>query len=161
AELHLNVGEALERTRGANLAPVLADLAHHFTVAASLVGVERAVDYNVRAGVAAMASLAFAQAVGNLTTAIKLGLDGRVCDAACDLAATLMDDGDLENADRLLSLGLDVARRNHDSSAEARFAVTRGHVLVRTDFGNEREIESLAEHSLNALGRSGDERGLA
>jgi DNA-binding SARP family transcriptional activator/class 3 adenylate cyclase len=161
AELHVKVGEALESLHGANLAPVLADLAHHFTVGASLVGVERAVDYNVRAGEAAMASLAFAQAAGNLSIAIELGLDGRVCDVACDLATALMDDGDLGNADRLLSTGLDIARRNRDGPAEVRFAVVRGHVLVRTDFGNEREVESLAEHSREALERSGDERGLA
>ena len=50
AELHLRVGEALERVHAADPARVLPELAHHFTLAAPVGGAERAVDYNLRAG---------------------------------------------------------------------------------------------------------------
>ncbi len=70
AELHLRVGEALERAGGAPAA----DLAHHFTVAAPLAGAERGVDYNVRAARAAAAGLAFDEADERLGVALALGV---------------------------------------------------------------------------------------
>src|SRR5262249_36003847 len=59
ARLHLRVGEALERV-GADAA----ELAHHFTIAAPIGGVERAVEYNLRAAEAAVLLFAFADAEG-------------------------------------------------------------------------------------------------
>jgi DNA-binding CsgD family transcriptional regulator/tetratricopeptide (TPR) repeat protein len=75
AELHLRVGEALERA-GAASDRALADLAHHFGAAAPLGGVERAIDYNLRAARAASAALAFNEAAMRLRTAIEIGIDG-------------------------------------------------------------------------------------
>src|SRR5262249_47938107 len=46
-QLHLLIGEALERVYAPDLVRVLPELAHHFTRAAPLAGVERAVEYNV------------------------------------------------------------------------------------------------------------------
>ena len=48
AELHLRVGEALERDGGAR--PRVADLAYHFAAAAPIDGPERAVEYALLAG---------------------------------------------------------------------------------------------------------------
>jgi len=71
AELHLRVGEALERAEG-RTGRTLADLAYHFTAAAPLGGRERAVEFNVLAARAATAALAFAEAAARLGTALEL-----------------------------------------------------------------------------------------
>jgi DNA-binding CsgD family transcriptional regulator/tetratricopeptide (TPR) repeat protein len=73
-ELHFCAGEALEAGTPDPPARTLADLAHHFTVAAPLGGAERAVDYNLRAAEAATAALAFDEAVEALRTALRLGI---------------------------------------------------------------------------------------
>ena len=70
AELHLRVGEALERAGG----PPAADLAHHFTVAAPLAGAARGVAYNVAAARAAGAALAYDEADERLSVALALGV---------------------------------------------------------------------------------------
>ena len=74
AELHLRVGEALESVHAADPARVLPELAHHFTLAAPVAGVERAVDYNLRAADAATAASAFEEAAARLSTALELGI---------------------------------------------------------------------------------------
>ena len=75
AELHLRVGEALERVHATDPARVLPELAHHFTLAAPVAGVERAVDYNLRAADAAIAAAAFDEGAARLSTALELGID--------------------------------------------------------------------------------------
>jgi DNA-binding CsgD family transcriptional regulator len=72
AELHLRVGEALERS-GARSGRRLADLAHHFAAAAPLGGAERGVEYSVQAARAAAAALAYEQAAERLRDALELG----------------------------------------------------------------------------------------
>jgi DNA-binding SARP family transcriptional activator/DNA-binding CsgD family transcriptional regulator len=74
AELHLRVGEALERVNGSNETRVLTELAHHFAAASALGGAERAVEYNLRAAEAAKASLAFEEAAARLATALDVGI---------------------------------------------------------------------------------------
>jgi tetratricopeptide (TPR) repeat protein len=74
AELHLCVGEALEATHAWDPARGLPELAHHFTLAAPVAGVTRAVDYNRRAAEAATASGAFEEAAARLSTALELGI---------------------------------------------------------------------------------------
>ena len=74
AELHLRIGEAMEAGGGQSVR-VLADLAHHFTVAAPLDGVERAVRYNVLAARAAADAVAFEEAAEMLVAALELGVE--------------------------------------------------------------------------------------
>jgi DNA-binding CsgD family transcriptional regulator/tetratricopeptide (TPR) repeat protein len=74
AELHLRVGESLEASGGRSVR-TLADLAHHFAVAAPLGEVTRAIEYNVLAARAAIEALAFDQAADLLRTALELGID--------------------------------------------------------------------------------------
>ena len=50
----------------------LAELAHHFTKAASLLGTERAIDYSIRAGESANAVFAYEDAVEQLKTALEM-----------------------------------------------------------------------------------------
>ena len=73
AELHLQVGEALERS-GARAGRGLADLAHHFAAAAPFGGVARGIEYNVLAAGAATAALAFDEAGERLSVALELGI---------------------------------------------------------------------------------------
>ena len=72
AELHLRVGEALERTGPRSVA----DLAHHFAAAAPFGAVERALEYNVLAARAASAGLDFDAAAERLGVALELWADG-------------------------------------------------------------------------------------
>ncbi len=85
-ELHLCAGEALEAGSRRPSARTLADLAHHFTLAAPLGGADRAVDYNLRAAEAATAALAFDEAVLALRTALRLGIPGERERAEVELA---------------------------------------------------------------------------
>ena len=74
AELHLRVGEALERVHSDDPARVVQELAVHFTQAAMTTGPERAIDYNVRAAEAAINADAYAEAADRLSTALELGI---------------------------------------------------------------------------------------
>ncbi len=74
AELHLRVAEALDETAPRS-GRQLADLAHHFASAAPLGDPDRAVEYNILAAQAAIASLAFDQAASRLRTALELGVN--------------------------------------------------------------------------------------
>ena len=73
-ELHLRVGEALERGEDRSVR-ALADLAHHFAAAAPFDGAGRGVHYNVLAARAASGALAFDEATARLRTALDLHVD--------------------------------------------------------------------------------------
>jgi len=71
AELHLRVGEALERAGTRSVA----DLAYHFAAAAPFSGGTRGVDYNVLAARAASAGLDLDAAAEHLRIALELGIE--------------------------------------------------------------------------------------
>ncbi len=73
AEFHLRVGETREASEDRS-ARALTDLAHHFTAAAPLAGVDRAVEYIVLAAEAATDALAFDEAATLLQSALDLGV---------------------------------------------------------------------------------------
>ncbi|HZV73309.1 MAG TPA: AAA family ATPase [Conexibacter sp.] len=126
AELHLRVGEALAAAGAPERA--LADLAHHFSVAAPLGGSERAIHYNVRAARAASAALAFDEAASRLHVAIDLGIDD-----------------DRERAETLLQLGMTHNRAGNATAAFEAFAAAAaiareldsGELLARAAVGYE------------------------
>jgi DNA-binding CsgD family transcriptional regulator/tetratricopeptide (TPR) repeat protein len=74
AELHLRVGESIAAATPGADERALPDLAYHFTAAAPVGDVERAIDYNLRAARAAQSALAFDTAVALLQTALQLGV---------------------------------------------------------------------------------------
>ncbi|MFQ5427255.1 MAG: hypothetical protein ACE5EV_09250, partial [Gaiellales bacterium] len=86
ADIHRRIGEALERTRTAGRARALADLAHHFTEAAPLIGPEKAISYDLQAADAATASLAYEDAARLLSDAVTLGIDDEIERASVLLA---------------------------------------------------------------------------
>jgi DNA-binding SARP family transcriptional activator len=164
AELHLRVGQALERAYAANPVRVLADLAHHFTLAAPLGGTERAVDYNIRAAAAATESLAFEAAADRLLAALQVGItrDVERARVQLELGRALHYAGMLAQADSVLSEAMATAASAGDPGLEAHAAIVRGDVRLRTDeTGAHEEMRETAEAAIETFARIGDDRGLA
>ncbi|MEX1141398.1 MAG: AAA family ATPase [Thermoleophilaceae bacterium] len=157
AELHLRVGEALE-SDGAARDRVLADLAHHFGLAAPFGGAERAVDYNVRAARAASAALAFDEAAMRLRTAIEIGIE-----SAPERAGTLLELGTASHragraSDALSAFVAAAAIGRELGSAEllARAAIGYEEACWRPGITNGEAI-GLLEEALGASDAAGDE----
>ncbi|NRA01327.1 MAG: AAA family ATPase [Myxococcales bacterium] len=71
AQLHLQVGTAVESLHETDLSPYLAELAHHFGQAAPLAGVENSIVYETRAGRRAATLMAFEDAAGHFDRALR------------------------------------------------------------------------------------------
>jgi tetratricopeptide (TPR) repeat protein len=71
--LHRQVAAALERLHRANVTPCLAELAHHWRAGAEASeDIEKAIDYSIRAGDAAVAVFAYEDATTHLRGAVEL-----------------------------------------------------------------------------------------
>jgi class 3 adenylate cyclase len=70
--LHATIAQALEQAYQGDLEAHLAELAHHFTKAASLLGSERAINFSIRAGESANAVFAYEDAVEHLKAALEM-----------------------------------------------------------------------------------------
>ncbi len=124
AELHLRVGEALERSGSRSVA----DLAYHFAAAAPFGGVERGVEYNVRAARAATEGLDFDAAAECLGVALELGVD-----QPAERAALLLE---LGNARHRAGRALD-ALAAYAEAAELATALGDAELLARAAIGYE------------------------
>ncbi|MGH3028758.1 MAG: ATP-binding protein, partial [Gaiellaceae bacterium] len=113
AQLHRQIGEALEDLRVDDREPYLAELAHHFFEAAPGGDTDKAVEYARRAGDRALALLAFEEAARLYGMALALTEDRA---ARCDL---------------LLALGEAQARAGDTPAAKATFREAAG--LAETD----------------------------
>jgi DNA-binding SARP family transcriptional activator len=124
AELHLRIGEALEAVEGRS-ARNLADLAHHFGVAAQLGEVKRAVHYNVLAARAAAEALAFDEAAERLLTALELGIDVPVerAEALLELGRARHRSGELLEALQAFQSAAEIARQLDDAELLAHAAI--------------------------------------
>jgi DNA-binding SARP family transcriptional activator len=111
AELHLRVGEALERVHDADPAPVLNELAHHFGLAAAIAGSERAVGYNVRAARAAVGAGAYGEEAAHLSSALELGITDprRRLQLQVELGRSLFEAGQTAESEKLLIAARDDA----------------------------------------------------
>jgi DNA-binding CsgD family transcriptional regulator/tetratricopeptide (TPR) repeat protein len=157
AELHLRVGEALE-SAAADSDRALADLAHHFGVAAPFGGAERAIDYNLRAARAASAALAFDDAAMRLRTAIEIGIQGEP-----ERAGALLELGAASHRAGKATDALDA----FVSAAEIARALDSGELLARAAIGYEdacwrpgvirRDAIELLEEALATVDDSSDE----
>src|SRR5207249_10947796 len=105
AQLHLRVGEAVERVHEPDLNRFLPELAHHFTLAASIGEAAHAVDYNLRAANAAIAAAAYDIAAAKLSAALQLGVDDprERARVQIELAYLLSETGRRAEADALLA----------------------------------------------------------
>lgn len=147
ADLHLRVGEALERSHAADPGRVLPELAHHFTVAAPLGGQERAIAYNLRAGGAAMASLAFEEAAARLSRALELGIEDerQRAQVQLQLGTAHHKAGQTLEAMAAFRSVAAVARSNGDARTLARAATGFEEACWRPGIADEGAVELLDE----------------
>ena len=153
-ELHLRVAEALEHVHAADLGRVLPELAHHFTLAIPLASIDRAVDYNLRAASAAVASLAFGEGAARLTTALELGIpDPRLrVRVQVELGYLLNETGRFSESDAILAASLDVATGLEERGVAARALVQRSHQRVMLDPGFDPEaMLPVAENAIETF----------
>lgn len=127
AELHLRIGEALEGAEERS-GRALADLAHHFAAAAPFGGGGRGVEYNVRAGRAASAALAFDEAAARLHTALEMGVE-----SPPDRAAVFLELGTASHRAGKALDALEAFRAAADISRE----LGHGELLARAAIGYE------------------------
>ncbi len=163
-QLHLLVGEALEEVYAPDLARVLPELAHHFTIAAPLAGAERAVDYNLRAAEAATASVAYREAAARLATALELGIsDPRVrAGVQAELGHLYYEGGRLAESDALLTASLDAAISLGERALATRALVQRTNQRLASDpLVSSAEIVPIAEEAVRTLEQLDDPLGLA
>jgi DNA-binding CsgD family transcriptional regulator/tetratricopeptide (TPR) repeat protein len=146
AELHLRVGEALERA-GRVSGRSLVDLAHHFAVAAQLGGAERAIDYNLRAARAASGALAYADAAARLRTAIELGIEDESERAAVllELGAASHRAGRAIDAQRALAAAAQIGRETGDPAVLGTAAMGYEEAYWRPGIPNGEAVEMLEE----------------
>jgi DNA-binding CsgD family transcriptional regulator/tetratricopeptide (TPR) repeat protein len=157
AELHLRVGEELERAGGVS-DRTLADLAHHFGAAAPFGGTERAVEYNLRAAGAASAALAFDDAATRLRTAIEIGIEDETERAGVllELGAASHRAGKATAAQEAFAAAAEIGRRLDSAELLARAAIGYEEACWRPGIASQVSIE-LLEEALTALGEGGDE----
>jgi DNA-binding CsgD family transcriptional regulator len=148
AELHGRVGESIERLAGWTSHDHLDEIAVHYSEAARLGQVERAVESRLRAADRARAMLAHHEAAEHRLHACELArLDpaidaGRRCDLLLGLGEALIRAGSYERADDALAEATDVARSMGDARRLAAAAMgqvgparleTRGHIRPLID----------------------------
>jgi DNA-binding SARP family transcriptional activator len=162
-ELHLRVGEALERSHVGDPSRVLSELAHHFTIAAPLGGVERAVGYNLRAADAATAAGAYDEAAARLSAALELGVSDprQRARVKVELARLFAETGRRPQANAILSAVLDAAAGLKDRGLAAEAVL---ELLGRQAGDPQFDSEAMrrdAEAAIEVFLQLGDRRGLA
>jgi DNA-binding CsgD family transcriptional regulator/tetratricopeptide (TPR) repeat protein len=157
AELHLLVGEALERADGRS-GRALADLAHHFAAAAPLAGAERGVDYNVLAAQAATGKLAFEEAVALLRTALDLRIEipSRRAEVLLELGTAGHRAGKALDAQEAFRMTAQIARELGDADLLARAAIGYEDACWRPGIADRGAVE-LLEEAAAALGDTSSE----
>jgi DNA-binding CsgD family transcriptional regulator/tetratricopeptide (TPR) repeat protein len=151
AELHLRVGEAREAAE-VRSTRALADLAHHFTSAAALGDVRRAIEYNLLAARAATRALAFDDAGELLLTAIELGIEGEPqrAEVLLELGTVRHRAGKALDALGAFRSAAEIARRRSDAELLARAAI--GYEEASWRPGLDQGAVGLLEEAAAALG---------
>ena len=157
AELHLRVGEALERAEGRS-GRALADLAHHFAAAAPFGGAGRGVDYNVLAARAATAALAFDEAAARLRTALELRIEslGERAEVFLELGTASHRAGKALDALEAFRSTAGIARELGDAGLLARAAIGYEDACWRPGIADQGAVE-LLEEAAAALGDESSE----
>jgi class 3 adenylate cyclase/tetratricopeptide (TPR) repeat protein len=154
--LHDRVGAALVELRGDDFDGYLAELAHHFSLAARPGQAGQAVAYARQAGDRAMTVLAYEEAAGHYRRALRaLDLqappdDAERCDLLLALAGATMAAGEPAEARRHYSEAAELARRRGDGERLARAAFGLGMEFTAGAV-DELEVE-LLEQVLAVLG---------
>src|SRR3954462_12301947 len=152
AELHLRVGEALERSEGRS-GRALADLADHFAAAAPLDGPERGIEYNVGAARAAAAAVSFDEAATRLRTALELGIESPAnrAEVFLELGTASHRAGDAVDALEAFQETARIARELGDGELLARAAIGYEEACWRPGIADQGAVE-LLEEATAALG---------
>jgi DNA-binding SARP family transcriptional activator len=162
-ELHLRVGEALEHAHASDLSRVLPELAYHFNLAAPLAGVERAVEYNLRAANAAVGASSYDEAVARFSDALELGIADRRQRVRfqAELAVLLSVTGRTVEADRLLDDSLEAATALDERGVAARVRLHRASQELWSVTVDSGPALAIAEDALEIFRSIGDSRGVA
>jgi predicted ATPase/DNA-binding CsgD family transcriptional regulator len=155
AELHLRVGTALEAALGATSVRGLADVAHHLAAAGALGDTERAIEYNLRAARAAMAALAFEQAVARFHTALALGVKdpSEQAEIQLELGTACRAAGGWADAVDAFTAAAEMGRAAGDADMLAR-AATRLEDACWGEGRSQRTALELLEEASAALGEA-------
>jgi DNA-binding winged helix-turn-helix (wHTH) protein/tetratricopeptide (TPR) repeat protein len=127
ARLHERVGLALEKLSGADVEPQLAELAHHFLLAAPVGDIDKAVDYSLRAADRAVAQLAHEEAAMHFDRALQaLALrpadEARVMGTLAGKGEALFAASDLEGSRAAFERSAAIARKIGSAEGLARVA---------------------------------------
>ena len=161
--LHREVGVALEALYAADPDPHVAELAHHFFVAATTGELEKAIEYNVRAGERALGLVAYEEASAHLERALQAyALQenpdvARRCDLLLMLGIAQSRSGQSDAARKTLLRAAELARRLGSPQRLARAALGYGAGMGGFEFGrvDERLVALLGE-ARDALGEEDD-----
>ena len=146
AELHLSVGEALERNDDrSSRAP--ADLAYHFAAAAPFGGAQRGVRYNLLAARAAASTLAFGEAAARFRTALDLGIRGlpERAEVFLELGEASHRGGNSLDALEAFRAAADIARQLGDAELLTRAAIGFEDACWRPGIADQGAVEILNE----------------
>lgn len=157
AELHLRIAEALESAE-ARSGRALADLAYHFAAAAPFGGGARGVEYNVRAGRAAVAALAFDEAADRLQTALELGIKKlpERAEVLLELGTARHRAGKALEALEAFRAAADISRELQNGDLLAQAAIGYEEACWRPGIVDPRAVE-LLEEAVTALGDASSE----
>jgi DNA-binding CsgD family transcriptional regulator len=158
AQLHLLVAESLERAHGASESRGLAELAYHFGAAAPLDGPQRAIEYSLLAGRAALETLAFDEAATCFSSALELGIAEPLQGASTQLAlgTACFRAGRSDEAMQAFRAAAQVARELQDAELLATAAVGFEDACWRPGIIDAGAMELLQEASV-ALGEADSE----
>ncbi len=157
--LHRAVGRALEELYVADPEPHVAELAHHFFVAATSGELEKAIDYSVRAGEQAMGLVAYEEASAHFERALQAyalhdhAEIARRCELLLVLGTAQSRSGESRAARETFLRAADLARRSGSAERLAHAALGYGAGLGGFEFGRvDDDLVALLEEARAALG---------
>ncbi len=147
AEVHHAIAESLERVHADDRRLVVAELARHYSAAASVAGRDKAISYGRRAATQARRTGAYEEGIGLLEAAIGATADGT--SARADL---LLEQADLMARSGRNREGLERAQRAQGMAGEAgdlllraRASVEMVHIANRRNEGSDEMVRMLDE----------------
>jgi tetratricopeptide (TPR) repeat protein len=159
SQLHREVGLALEELYAADPEPRIAELAHHFFVAATAGELAKAIDYSVRAGERALKLAAYEEAANHFERALQAyGLQERAdvprrCDLLLALGTAQSRAGDSRAARETFLRAAGLARKLGAPDRLARAALGYGAGMGGFEFGRVDDgLVALLTEARNALG---------
>jgi len=159
ARLHREVGLVLEELYAADPEPRIAELAHHFFVAATAGALDKAIEYCVRAGERAMRLVAYEEAADHFERALQAyGLQeradvGRRCDLLLALGSAQSRAGESRAARETYLRAAGLARKLGSPERLAKAALGYGAGMGGFEFGRVDEgLVALLAEAREALG---------